>query len=477
MFGHQLDEFARQFVGFAAGRAIANGDQVHTVLLAQFGQGVQRSVPIFARFVGVDGGGFHQLAGGVHHRHFDAGADAGIEPHHHPGPCGCGQQQIAQVVGKHLDRHLFRLLAQAGEQVAFNRHAEFDAPSPGHAFAQQIIGGSPRMVPTQVQSQLAFGQAGLSRLGFDGLNQFHVQHFQSATPQHGQCTVRRHPVDGFVVFEVIAELGHIGVLLVLARRQLAAQQAFSPEPFAHGLHQLGVFGPTLAEHIAHPIEHRRHAGKVGALWRSSGAHMGLGLLGRVQPGVGPQGVGQGFETGLAGHLAFGAALEFVGQIQVFQRLLGIGHFNGRIQCGGEFALIGNGFAHHLAPLRQLAQVIQALGQFTQLDVVQAAGDFFAVAGNEGHRGALIDQRHRCADLLWPGPNVGGQLVQNLFHRPCQARKAAKCATPLGARLQPCKACRSWAPMSGRSANGSGGLSPFKMASTRKRTLPRALGWL
>jgi len=37
-------------------------------------------------------------------------------------------------------------------------------------------------------------------------------------------------------------------------------------------------------------------------------------------------------------------------------------------------------------------------------------------------------------LLWPGLNVGGQLVQNLFHRPCQARKAAKFATSLVASL-------------------------------------------
>jgi hypothetical protein len=158
--------------------------------------------------------------------------------------------------------------------------------------------------------------------------------------------------------------------------------------------------------------------------------MGLGLNRRVQLWIGPQSIRQRLDAGLAGHLAFGAALEFVGQVQVFERLLGEGHFDGRIQCGGEFALLGNGFAHHLAPLRQLAQVFQALGQFTQLDVVQAAGDLFAVAGDEGHRGTFIEQRHRRADLLWPGPNVGGQLVQNLFHRPCQARKAAKCATSL-----------------------------------------------
>ena len=477
VFGHELDEFASQFVGFAAGRAVANGDEVDAVFFTQLGQSIERPIPIFARLMGVNGGGFHQLAGGVDHRHFDAGANARVQAHHHPRPSRCGQQQITQVVGKHLDRHLFRLLAQAGEQVAFDGHAELDAPGPGHTLAQQVVSCPPRMAPAEQPGQFAFGQARLTRIRFKRLQQLGIEDFQAPAPKHRQCAVRGHAVDGFVVFEIVAELGHIGVLLVFARRQLAAQQALVPQPFAHGLHQCGVFRPAFAQQVAHPIEHRCHAGKVGALRRACGSHMGLGLFDRVQTGIGPQSIGQGLETGLTRHLAFGAALEFVGQVQVFERLLGEGHFDGRIQCGGELALLGNGFADHVAPLCQLAQVVQALGQFAQLDVVQTPGDLFAVAGDEGHRGTFIEQCHRRADLLWPGLNVGGQLVQNLFHRPCHARKAAKCATPLGARLQPCKACRSWVPMSGRSANGSGGLSPFRMASTRKRTLPKALGWL
>ena len=39
--GQLLDQVTRQFVGFAAGRAVANGNQVHAMLFAKFGQGVQ----------------------------------------------------------------------------------------------------------------------------------------------------------------------------------------------------------------------------------------------------------------------------------------------------------------------------------------------------------------------------------------------------------------------------------------------------
>ena len=52
-----LDQVAGQFVGLAAGGAVANGDQVDLVLFAQFGQGEKRAVPVFAWLVGVDGCG------------------------------------------------------------------------------------------------------------------------------------------------------------------------------------------------------------------------------------------------------------------------------------------------------------------------------------------------------------------------------------------------------------------------------------
>jgi hypothetical protein len=40
-FFHQLDQIGGQLVGFAAGGAVADGDQVDTMLLAQLAQGVQ----------------------------------------------------------------------------------------------------------------------------------------------------------------------------------------------------------------------------------------------------------------------------------------------------------------------------------------------------------------------------------------------------------------------------------------------------
>ena len=84
-----LDEIGRQFVGFAAGSAIANGDQIHTMLLAQFVQSMQSTIPVTARLVGIDGRCFDELACCIHHSDFDACPNAWVESQHHAGTRRC----------------------------------------------------------------------------------------------------------------------------------------------------------------------------------------------------------------------------------------------------------------------------------------------------------------------------------------------------------------------------------------------------
>src|SRR6476661_7315669 len=72
-----------------------------------------------------------------------------------------------------------------------------------------------------------------------------------ATHLRSRSSAGRHPADGLVVVEVVAELGDVGMVLVLAGGQLAAQQAFLPQPFAQGLHQGRLLGPALRQDVAH----------------------------------------------------------------------------------------------------------------------------------------------------------------------------------------------------------------------------------
>ena len=115
VLGDEFDEVGSQFVGLAAGGAVANGDQIDAMLFTELGQSVQRAVPVLAGLVRKNGGRLDQLARGIDHRHLDAGANARVQAHHHPRARRRGQQQVAQVVGKYLDGDLFGLFAQARE--------------------------------------------------------------------------------------------------------------------------------------------------------------------------------------------------------------------------------------------------------------------------------------------------------------------------------------------------------------------------
>ena len=53
--GQLFDQVSGQFVGFTAGGAVANGDQIHIVLFAELGQGEERALPVLARLVRVHG--------------------------------------------------------------------------------------------------------------------------------------------------------------------------------------------------------------------------------------------------------------------------------------------------------------------------------------------------------------------------------------------------------------------------------------
>ena len=128
------------------------------MFLAQFAQNVQRAVPVFARLVRVDRRGFDQFAGRIDHRDLHTGADAGVQAHHHARAGGCGQEQIAQIVGKHLDGDFFGVFTQAGEQIALGGQAELDAPGPGDAFADQVVPCSADVAPAEMQGDAGFCQ-------------------------------------------------------------------------------------------------------------------------------------------------------------------------------------------------------------------------------------------------------------------------------------------------------------------------------
>ncbi len=122
-----------------------------------------------------------------------------------------------------------------------------------------------------------------------------------------------------------------------------------------------------------------HAELCGKL----GERRGVGLL--------PEEEREGFEALIAGDGGFGAALRFVGEIEIFELGLLEGGEDLGFQFGGQFALFLDGGEDGLATVFEVAEILEFLLDVADLDFVEIAGDFFAIAGNEGDSRAFVEE--------------------------------------------------------------------------------------
>ncbi len=176
--------------------------------------------------------------------------------------------------------------------------------------------------------------------------------------------------------------------------------------------QLGSLGKTLGQDITGAVEGGfdvRHA----IFRRRLVVDILRRFFLRVEVEIAEQRVGQWLKAGFAGDLRFGAAFRFVGQINIFQRLFGAGAFDGFPQLVGKLALLLDGRQHRRAAVFQLAQVEQPLFKIAQLGVVKIAGRFFAIARDEGHGGAFVQQRHGGRDLMGADAEFACDQLSNL----------------------------------------------------------------
>jgi hypothetical protein len=94
----------------------------------------------------------------------------------------------------------------------------------------------------------------------------------------------------------------------------------------------------------------------------------------------------------------GATLGLAGQAEVFQPDLGIGGRDSGFQVGTPLTPLADAGEDDAAPFFEFAPISRPLLQQAQLRVVQPADGFLAVAGDEGHRGAAVQQGDGGFDL-------------------------------------------------------------------------------
>ncbi len=197
-------------------------------------------------------------------------------------------------------------------------------------------------------------------------------------------------------------VGELRPRLLLALADLGRQPPPAPHPLAQGADEVGVLGEPLGQDRPGAVQ--RGLGVGHALLRVRERGRSRQRFGR---GVAQQAVRQRLQPRLLGDLRLGAPLRLERQVDVLQPRLGLGRLDRRAQFVGQLALLGDGFEDGGAPLLQLPQVPQPLFEGAQLGVVQHLGRFLAVARDERHRGAAVQQLDGCPHLPLPHAELLG----------------------------------------------------------------------
>ena len=150
---------------------------------------------------------------------------------------------------------------------------------------------------------------------------------------------------------------------------------------AHGLAELGVLADHFGDDVARAFE--RLFGRHAELRGDFGERRGVALF--------PEELGERFEALVARDGGLGAALRFVGQVEIFEFGLFEGGFDLRLELRGELALFLNGGEDGFAAVFEFAEILELFLDVADLDFVQVAGDFLAIARNEGHGGAAVEE--------------------------------------------------------------------------------------
>ena len=168
-----------------------------------------------------------------------------------------------------------------------------------------------------------------------------------------------HGAHRFAVIEIV---GKLFACVFLPGNHLGVHLGFVPQFFAQHADQFGIFGKLFHQNGTRAVECGFAVGHLFVEIILCGG-FGIGVL------FGQQQIGQGLQTVFAGDLRFGAALGFVGQIDVFERGFVVASVNRGLQFRRELALLFYAFEHGFFTRHQLAQIAQTLFQRAQLAVV------------------------------------------------------------------------------------------------------------
>ena len=219
----------------------------------------------------------------------------------------------------------------------------------------------------------------------------HLQELLPLAPVH-----RQNPVGGHAGHRLPVIIIH-GVDAVLFLGGLGFHHALPQQQLPQDLPQGGVVADGFRQDVPGPGQSGLGVGHLLLrihIFRGLGFRIPLGQM-HHQP------QGQGLQPPLLGDGGPGAALRPEGAVDILQLGEGGGFGQIRPQLLGEDALIRQGLFNFPAALVQIPQIIQPFGQLPQHLIVQGAGLFLAVPGDEGDGVPLVQQADDRGHLLGP----------------------------------------------------------------------------
>ena len=194
--------------------------------------------------------------------------------------------------------------------------------------------------------------------------------------------------DGELVLRALLRIRAVDDVLTHQEGEVAADGAGSGVHRVRGAHHgadglavVGVFGDHFGDDMAGTFE------GFGGI-AEGGGEVGEGLaVGDLFQHID----GEGFEAFLAGNAGFGFALGLIGKVEIFEFGLVEGLLDFGLKFGGELALFLDGAEDGGSAVFEFAEVLELLLDGEDLDLVEVAGGFLAVAGDEGDGAAFVEE--------------------------------------------------------------------------------------
>ena len=356
------------------GRAVADGDAGDVMPVAQAAQDAFGFLGFVVRRGGIDDRGLEHLAGRVHNGQLAAGAVGRVKAERHTPAHGRLQEQRTQVERKVVDGLLVCRFGQLAAQLALERGEQQAVPAVradrAQPAAERIFGVQRRagdcgdgfiFVNHQRDLELALFFAAVDRKHTVALQTAH--RFRKVVI-HGIGRVVRIRADGFEHPSAMQQRAQTAAQVSIVRQVLGDDVARACERVLGGLYTPFRIDIGLCQ---------RFQRRGGSARRENGGSE------RLQPLFARDG-------------RTGAALGAVGAVQVVERSERLRPLNGGSQFVGQLALRLDRIPHLSAALVQPAQIGKALGQPADGLVVHCAVHLLAVARDERHGVAVIQQR-------------------------------------------------------------------------------------